>query len=396
MNDVNSIISDDCRKRKSLSTELRAAIWEMHNKRCAYTGDIIAFNELDIDHIVPIGIEEDEFEMLVNKEIIVPDFDLNGLQNLLPTKRFQNGRKGARVRSESALRHFLEIAKQYRVAIEERLSESIQDRKLLSAYLQLKATADRNSLAVEDVIDIHRQQEGLTRLRHPPELDGCEDLTLLNADLARQLMSKPFALGGGGIDAVYLRNEAGEYTACTNCAEFISAQKNGLWPMTQFEINCYGMADQNCAMLSAMENAKFAPESILRYPRVTSRNLDRWSSLWVRLAWQEFDEQRDGPLFERCNSIADLITEGACKLVRQDDWHFAVEPRRGFSVAVSELFRADLDDDGTEEILVSYLTYASHGTFRANDVCIAKPDENGILQPLFSESAFNAKESEVE
>ena len=373
---------DDGSKRRQLSTELRAAIWEAHKKRCPYTGEPIAFSELDIDHVIPIAVAADEFARLVCEKVIAADFDLNSLSNLLPTKRFQNGRKSDGIRGNSVLIHFLDIAEKHRAAVEERLSSSIEDRKLLTAYLQLKAKADRNSLDVEDVVDIHRQQEGLTRLRHSPEVDGGEDLTLLNAELARDLMIKPFALGGGGINAVVVQNDADEETACTNCVEFLAAQGKGLWPRTQFDINCYGMAERNCGMLVAIEHAKFAPESVLRYPRVTCRDLDRWSSAWVHQVWIEFDEPEDSEMFERCNTVAALVAEGACKIVQQDDWHVAIEPRKGLAVAISELFRSDLDGDGAEEILVFDLAYAPEGTLRAGSVRIAKPDENGILQPV--------------
>ena len=381
------------KKRKQLSTELRAAIWETHKKRCPYTGDPIAFSELDIDHVVPIAIASVEFARLVREKVVAANFDLNGLGNLLPTKRFQNGRKSADIRGNSVLLHFLDIAEQHRAVVEERLSASIEDRKLLTAYLQLKAKADRNSLDVEDVVDIHRQQEGLTRLRHSPEVDGGEDLTLLNSELARELMIKPFALAGGGISALVLQNDTDEQTVCTNCVEFRSAQEKGFWPLTQFDINCYGMADRNCGMLAALEHAKFAPESTLRYPRVTCCNLNRWSSAWVRQVWIEFDEPEDSAMFERCKTVADLVAEGACGVVRQDEWHFAIQPRKGLAVAISELFRADLDEDGAEEIFVFDLTYAPHGTLRAGSVRMAKPDDDGILQPLASEATGNAATS---
>ncbi len=55
-------------------------------------------------------------------------------------------------------------------------------------------------------------------------------------------------------------------------------------------------------------------------------------------------------------------------------------------MALSELFRADLDQDGEEEILIFELTYAPQGTLRAGSVRVAKPDANGILQPVVSES----------
>lgn len=378
-------------KRKQLSTELRAAIWEVHNKRCPYTGDVIAFSELEIDHVVPITIESDEVARLKRENVIAADFDLNGLGNFLPTKRFQNGSKSAQVRSNGVLIHFLDVAKQHRAAIEERLSASIEDRKLLTAYLQLKAQAERNSLNVEDVIDVHRQQEGMTRLRHSPELVGSEDITLINAELARALMVKPFALGGGSINAVILQNETGGETVCTNCVEFLAAQQKGHWPRFQFDMNCYGMADRNCGMLSALENAKFAPESALRYPRVTCRNLDRWSSAWARQVWLEFDEVEDGALFERCRTIADLVAEGACNVVQQSEWRVAIEARKGLALALSELFRADLDDDGREEILVFALDYAPQGTLCAGSIRIAKPDEHDILQPVESVAPGGAR-----
>lgn len=368
-------------KRKQFSTELRAAIWEAHKRRCPYTGDLIAFAELEIDHVVPITISPDELARLKRENVIPEDFDLNGYGNLLPTKRFQNGSKSAQVRPNSVLIHFLDITAQHRTLIEQRLAASIDDRKLLTAYLQLKAHADRNSLDVEDVVDVHRQLEGMTRLRHSPELLGGEDITLLNAELARALMIKPFALGGGGIHAVLLENDEGDETICTNCIEFRAAQQNGYWPRTQFDINCHGMADRNCGMLAALEHAAYAPESVLRFPRVTCMDLDRWSSQWVRQLWVEFDEAEDGPVFERCKTIADLIAEGACDVVSQDEWHVAIESRKGLAVAVSELFRADLDDDGEEEILVFDLMYAPHGTLRSGSVGTAKPDRDGILQP---------------
>lgn len=373
-------------KRKQFSTELRAAIWEAHKRRCPYTGDRIAFAELEIDHVVPITISPKELKRLVEEQIVPVGFDLNGLNNLLPTKGFQNGRKSAVVRPNSVLTHFLDIAEQHRASVEAIAAAELDNRKLLTAYLQLKAQADRNSLDVEDVVDIHRQQEGLTRLRHAPELDGGEDISLINAELARELMVKPFALGGGGITQVIVQNDADEQTLCTNCADFVAAQAQGLWPLTQFDMTCYSMADRNCGMLVALEHAKFAPESVLRYPRVTCRDLDRWSSAWVRQVWIEFDEPEDIALFERCKTIADLLAEGACRIVSQHDWQVAIEPRRGLAVAISELFRADLDGDGSEEILVFDLTYAPQGTLRAGGVRIAKPDGEGILQPVEDEA----------
>ena len=86
------------------------------------------------------------------------------------------------MRRETHFRHFLEVAEQYRPAAEAYLRVSLDESRVLNAYLQLKAQAERNDLQVGDIIDIRRRQaEELTRMRHKPELVDAGDETLLNA-----------------------------------------------------------------------------------------------------------------------------------------------------------------------------------------------------------------------
>jgi hypothetical protein len=54
---------------------------------------------------------------------------------------------------------------------------------------------------------------------------------------------------------------------------------------------------------------------------------------------------------------------------------------KGFALSLTELFRADLDNDGAEEILVFDLAYAPHGSMRAGSVMIARPASDGLLYP---------------
>ena len=84
-------------ERLQISATVRAAIWHAHNQRCAYTGEPLAFVDLEIDHIIPVGITAAEFDGLIAESIISPNFDLNGLENFLPTSRFHNNRKRAKL-----------------------------------------------------------------------------------------------------------------------------------------------------------------------------------------------------------------------------------------------------------------------------------------------------------
>ena len=91
-------------KRRNFGTSERAAIWQAHQMRCAYTGDPVPvpFAVLQIDHIIPIAITQPDFDQLIARGLIPSTFELNGLENLLPTSSYQNGSKQDRVRGDRA------------------------------------------------------------------------------------------------------------------------------------------------------------------------------------------------------------------------------------------------------------------------------------------------------
>lgn len=370
-----------------LTTQVRAAIWQAHGRRCAYTGELVTFDRLEIDHLIPLATPTAEIDRLIEGGIIDVDFDLNGFGNLLPTSAFQNNRKRAHLRSDGTLRHFLEMASQFRSAVEARVAAEVDDNQRLSAYLKLKIKAEANDLKVDDIIDISRQQaEGITRLRHSLEILDADEISLANAQNALELMKKPFALGGGSISEVIVQDDADNETVCRTCDEFLAAKDRGLWPMTQYAINVFSMADRTCETLRMIQRSAYAPVSRIRYPRVTCKTLDRWSSAWALSAWMEFD-QEDGPLFAGCSTLSELAAAGGCMIEEASDWNVVVHPRKGLSLSLSELFRADLDQDGEEEILVFDLVFAQGGTLRAGSVRIGKADANGIIQPVNLEPA---------
>jgi len=70
-----------------METDLRYAIWIAHNKKCVYTGKLILdFSELEIDHIIPISLSKKEYV----KNGVSEDYNINSLDNLLPTTRRAN------------------------------------------------------------------------------------------------------------------------------------------------------------------------------------------------------------------------------------------------------------------------------------------------------------------
>lgn len=60
-------------KRKTISKSTRQALYEKYNKRCAYCGYEITYANMQIDH-----------KIAVNSGIILPNEELNNINNLLP------------------------------------------------------------------------------------------------------------------------------------------------------------------------------------------------------------------------------------------------------------------------------------------------------------------------
>jgi hypothetical protein len=89
----------------------RMAIWKAHQGKCAYRGELIPFDDLEIDHILPESLLEnpDELERIKLEYGLSSDFDINSYYNWLPSCHKCNSTKSDRVYSKSAIFHFLEM-----------------------------------------------------------------------------------------------------------------------------------------------------------------------------------------------------------------------------------------------------------------------------------------------
>lgn len=83
---------------KQTSDDLvRAALWEAYNKRCFWQGEPIEFFQLEIDHLIPETLEKHpkQLQQILADAGLPANYDLQGLQNLVPSCRRCNGQKSA-------------------------------------------------------------------------------------------------------------------------------------------------------------------------------------------------------------------------------------------------------------------------------------------------------------
>ncbi|WP_133122879.1 hypothetical protein [Zhengella mangrovi] len=364
-------------ERKQLSTEVRRAIWEVWEKKSAYTGEPVTWTQLHVDHVIPITKPE-LLEALKAKRLVPADFDINGFENLLPSISFQNQGKSAKQMGEPALVYYLELARQKKSEIVKRLAARLKSNDEIKSYLALKAASEKNDVSPEEMVSVFAHQfDGTVTLRITPEIEGTQSATA-NSSVAATLMDKPFALGRGTVSEVILHSSNGDSVTCRTSNEFIRAQELGYFAQTQTEMKIASMANETTEALRAIRDSSFAEESALREPIVKLKHFDRWSAEWVTEGLFE-PEDVEGAM--GLLTVADVVNAGICEVESLGDHEVRFIVHNGLDVMMRESMRADLDGDRWEEILVFHYLSAARagGSFGHGQAVMAKIEDDGLL-----------------
>ncbi|WP_339853135.1 hypothetical protein [uncultured Nisaea sp.] len=368
-------------ERKAIPPELRQAIWEGNEKKCVYTSEVVTLDELQIDHLIPVDEGENLISELRRLNIIDGEFDLNGPENLIPTKSTTNRQKSNKKFDLSAVIYFLQIAKSNKNKVNSIYESLVNGTVKINGYLNIKNQARKNDISTEEMFSYFlHQYEGKVPLRSGLGMSG-RDIQAANSVIADSLMDYPFALGGGAIKNVRMISDDGDEVVCENAREFISAkEEKKFYPVTQFDMNCYGLADNASEPLNQIKKSRWAKKSFIRDPLIRLVHLDK-----LHASWSEgiFFQRRELLNYEEMPTIQDMVDNGICDVEIHDNWSVTIfDIDHGMGVGIHEFFRADLDEDDYEEILLFYSVFATGGTYRFGRVVMGKPNENGIIYEM--------------
>ena len=229
----------------------------------------------------------------------------------------------------------------------------------------LKVRAERNDLDVDEVMDIKRQEvDGWTRVTSSADVDEAWGY-LVNAALASNSWKSGWRLAVV-LFTVNRSERSGDKRICSTCSEFLNAKDDGYWPLTQFDMNSSGMADR-----TVKRCAPSPRRDIPGMPFVFPASIATTLTLVIKMA-----DRRVYGQFRRCIQFAGSASNDHFahrrRILRSHD---AIESTfevtaNGMAVRISEMFRADIDGDGEEEIVVfDLLTLRRH--LRAGSVCVA-------------------------
>jgi hypothetical protein len=364
-------------ERRQIPTSERKAIWEQHKKRSPYNGEVIPWNQLHIEHIIPIG-NGSWIDVVLEKGIVDSQFDFNGLENLLPSHNHHNSKKSDVPFDEGTTRFFLSLAANAKSRIEQQLLSEKKNQDVLSSYLRLKLEAERNDISVEEMFEYTRHRaDGEVPLRIYPSVEG-SPVSSANSSIAEILMDRQFLLLGS-ISEFELHNDLDQTRVVSTVNEYNSASADGYYPFTTFEIKAASAANETAGLLRAVKESVFATSSRISLPNIDLRDLDKWHSEWARDVLHEFDQKFDLSDFQ---TLDDLLVATHIEIVGVEQWELHFKSESGFAVVLKELLRADLDRDGEEEILIYSYFYSLEGTLGAGVVLMAKIDSDGLLHPV--------------
>ena len=317
-----------------LSDIQRLALWTVHSKKCTYCGEPLKFTEMDIAHILPASLSgrPEELAELTSRFSVPSDFCLDSLKNFLPTHRFCNQRKRAQVFNESTARYFLAIAEQKYEAITN-LASKLELEASLEKLLTLVQSALRSGdVEMAQLLDAATKTSGFPLHTTIAFESGVWDV---RADPGQvdKLLDEPVALWAeNGQGGVAFKNENGDEISVQTCREYRAAVSTGFYPCDNTQLKMSFLLVTASAILEAAARAKLAAVSHFGPKR------------------KKIEDSR-------------------------------APESGGLELSLTELMRADFDDDGTEEILVLQSIYATGGTFRALEIgLLHKPHAHSEIE----------------
>lgn len=132
----------------------RTSVWQAHNKRCVYCGEPIPYGDLDIDHILPESLMDNQ-DQLVNIKIdygLDTDFSINSYYNWVPSHRLCNQRKGTRKLYKQTALFYLEIAKAKLPEIKKIEKRLLKDAERDEVLISLGIKIEKGFLSKDEVI----------------------------------------------------------------------------------------------------------------------------------------------------------------------------------------------------------------------------------------------------
>ncbi|MEI6314395.1 MAG: hypothetical protein WCO89_05960 [Syntrophus sp. (in: bacteria)] len=340
----------------------REAIRSAHEKKCAYTRELLDVASFHIDHVLPekLAHTPEDLEKTKAKLGLGDNFKLTGFENLLPCKPGTNLQKGSLIFESARIHYFLGLAASKKSSFEGHLARIEQRKNRGRALILLQQCLERGELSPDDVVMILDQYADqpteIFKLIEGMKFADAEVHAVVKADI-EELRNRPIRLGSNNeIDGVTLTDDSNEQIHVRTCKEYDAAIETGYFPMTSFDIKMATFFEHQCGLLKALEAASTPSVSYIASPRVGIVDLHL-------LPFSLFPNIGEEPMSQESEATYQSKIDNGTLVVRRIKQNLlVVEEHEGMGQQLIEVVRADFNCDGVEDILLFEYCYATQGT----------------------------------
>ena len=367
--------------KTSFDTPTRAGIWSAHKTKCFYCNTDIDFKDLNIDHIIPESISKQKLKELILEYGLNESFMINGFENLVPTHRICNQRKTDDVFNKASILYYLGLNVKKVESVKAEIEKLKRKNYFNKFHSKIVSALEQDYINVDELAKIINEKRNFDWTEKEIKLpiaihfdDGLFDTFYFDKSFD-DLYDKKIIFGGV-FESINLINDSDEDITISTLREWMEATKKGFYPLTTKAIKLSENVDFLGNLLMAVEKAKLPKVSFLDEPWISINNLDYLSPKIL------FDPEEKFIInIQNGESIGDLYRKNLIKLNETDLFDISIE-FDGLETSISEQFRADLNDDGIEDILVRAWYRSIHGSLGFGETLILKRQSTkSLIEP---------------
>lgn len=362
----------------------RQSLYEAHEKRCFYCGELVFFRELQIDHIVPENIisSKEKFENFILESGLSDAFQVNSYYNWVPSHSRCNNRKSGVMFDLKTTLYYLGLA-QRKIEKVKRIETSIKS-KLDSDILLTTVTLalSENKIDFSEIKSLVAQYdiENKVNFRLFSELEFVDRIyrNWISQNDFTELLMLPVKTGSPDNEGVFLTDPTDSNIVINvrNCEEYFHYKNKGYYAYTTYSMKMSAFFERTCGLIKALKEASIPT---FNYISDSNASINNFELLPLSL-FKSFSPDTSELVESLTEStFQDWIEDGNFKVIEQFENGFHIV-HSGEGLVMIELLRADINKDNIEDILIYCYSYATEGTLGYG--------YTNIISRLESESKF--------
>ena len=323
---------------------LRLAIYDAYQGKCFYTGEPVAYIDFEVDHIIPESLAS-ELENIKKRLGLGDDFHINSVENLVPSRQGINLRKNDEMFSDNTLLLYFEQTKAKKEMVIALRDKYEKHRRLGNGYKAIDKMLVNGSMSIEEVRNyVHMKimeqwKDKKITLSNPIRFEDGEMREVAVNEDHKELLTRTLELFGNG-QGVVLVGDNDESVEVHTLSEWKDYTERGYCPNTNADIKMSSTFEFLNGQLTALENAQMHKLSFVEGQSMRDLAERLSASVLIDIENELKDE-----------TVGELVKEGKAEIIEEEDDTNVVSIRYGgFLNTFSEQFRADLTNDGIENL----------------------------------------------